>query len=58
MRLRKGTFMAKRKRKHRLLAMLPRMGPATNVRPAGAHKSRREVARAIVKAELRKFEEE
>jgi hypothetical protein len=38
--------------------MLPRMGPATNVRPAGAHKSRREVARAIVKAELRKFEEE
>jgi hypothetical protein len=38
--------------------MLPRMGPATNVRPAGPHKNLREVARGVVKAELRKFEEE
>lgn len=48
--------MAKRKRK--LIALMPAKGPPTNLRPAGAHRNRRELTRNIVKAELRKFEEE
>jgi hypothetical protein len=52
--------MAKRgrKRKHKLVALVPPRGPATNVRPAGAHRDKREPTRDIVKIELRKFEED
>jgi hypothetical protein len=50
--------VAKRKRKHKLLALLAARGPATNLRPAGAHRDKREPARDVVKIELRKFEEE
>jgi hypothetical protein len=46
--------MSKRKKKHRLIALVPRMGPPTNLRPAGAHRDERRVA----KLELRKFEAE
>jgi hypothetical protein len=50
--------MTKQKKKRRLVALVPRMGPATNVRPAGAHRDLREPERSIVKLELRKFEAE
>jgi hypothetical protein len=50
--------MPKRKRKHKLVALLPPKGPPINVRPAGAHKDRRTEDRTIVKVELRKFEAE
>ena len=50
--------MTKRKKKRRLVALVPRMGPATNVRPAGAHRDEREMERSIVKLALRKFEAE
>jgi hypothetical protein len=50
--------VAKRKPKLKLVALLPPKGPPTNVRPAGAHRSAREVDRSIVKIELRKFEAE
>jgi hypothetical protein len=50
--------MPKRKRQRKLLALLPPRGPATNVRPAGAHRDKRALARNIVKIELRKFDEE
>jgi hypothetical protein len=41
--------MAKRKR----LALVPRLGPKTNVRPGGAHKSRRTLSRREVKIALK-----
>jgi hypothetical protein len=50
--------VAKRKPKHKLMALLPPKGPPANVRPAGAHRSAREIDRSIVKVELRKFEAE
>lgn len=51
-------FMPTEKKKRRLIALVPPKGPATNIRPAGAHRDRREVERSIVKLELRKFEAE
>ncbi len=48
--------MTKRKKRRRLVALVPRLGPAVNVRPAGAHRDRRALERSIVKLELRKFE--
>ena len=41
--------MAKRKRR-RKAPLKPRMGPAANIRPAGAHKSKKEYDRAENKA--------
>jgi hypothetical protein len=50
--------MSKRKKKMKLVALLPPKGPPTNVRPGGAHRDRREPGRDVVKIELRKFEAE
>jgi hypothetical protein len=50
--------MPSKKKRRRLVALVPPKGPATNVRPAGAHRDRRMVERSIVKLELRKFEAE
>lgn len=49
--------MAKRKRR-RATAVVPRLGPATNLRPAGAHKSKKLYNRKNVKAVLRKEAED
>jgi hypothetical protein len=43
--------MARKKRKVRIV---PRLGPATNLRPAGAHESRKLYNRKRIKAALRK----
>ncbi len=48
--------MSKPKKKRRLVALVPRLGPPENLRPGGAHRNRRREDRAIVKLELRKFE--
>ena len=45
----------KKKRAKRVL--VPRMGPATNVRPAGAHKSKKLYDRQKMKAIFRKDED-
>jgi hypothetical protein len=50
--------MSKAKKKRRVVALVPRMGPPQNLRPAGAHRDRRDDDRRIVKLELRKFEAE
>jgi hypothetical protein len=43
--------MARKKRK---VSIVPRLGPATNLRPAGAHESRKLYNRKKIKAALRK----
>lgn len=45
----------KRRRKRRLV---PRLGPAVNLRPAGAHESRKLYDRKRIKAALRREEDE
>ena len=45
--------MAKKKRR-RLLKLTPRLGPATNLRPAGAHESLKLYDRKREKAALRR----
>ena len=44
--------MARKKR--RKVRIVPRLGPATNLRPAGAHESRKLYNRKRIKAALRK----
>ncbi len=45
----------KKKRKHEIVAIdIGRLGPAENLRPAGAHKDRRRIARSKIKVALKK----
>ena len=48
--------MANKKRRKRLL--VPRLGPAVNLRPAGAHESKKLYDRKRIKAALRRTEDE
>jgi hypothetical protein len=41
---------AKRRKRRRKAALKPRMGPATNLRPAGAHKTKKRYSRKRNKA--------
>lgn len=41
---------AKRRKRRRKVALKPRLGPATNLRPAGAHKTKRRYSRKRNKA--------
>ncbi len=43
-----------RKKRRRLVQIVPRLGPATNLRPAGAHESRKLYDRKREKAALRR----
>ena len=43
-----------KKKKRRQLKIVPRLGPATNLRPAGAHESRKLYNRRRQKAALRR----
>lgn len=45
------------KRKRKKLKLMPRLGPAQNVRPAGAHESKKQYRRHRMKAALR-YEDE
>lgn len=49
--------MAKRKRR-RTVAIVPRLGPATNLRPAGAHENKKLYNRKKIKAVLRQQAED
>jgi len=49
--------MAK-KRRRKPLAIVPRLGPATNLRPAGAHESKKLYDRKKIKAALRRSDDE
>lgn len=41
---------AKRRKRRRKIALKPRLGPATNLRPAGAHKAKKRYSRKRNKA--------
>ena len=43
-------------KKRRPINLVPRLGPPTNIRPAGAHEDKRREKRATVKAALRRAE--
>lgn len=43
-----------KKRRRRLLKIVPRLGPATKLRPAGAHESRKSYNRKREKAAIRR----
>jgi hypothetical protein len=43
-----------RKRRRRKAALVPRIGPATNLRPAGAHESAKRYNRKKLKLALKK----
>ena len=45
------------KKKRKKVALVPRMGPAQNLRPAGAHKSKKLYDRNKMKAVFRKEED-
>jgi hypothetical protein len=47
-----------KKRKRRKRKLVPRLGPAINLRPAGAHKSRKLYDRKKIKAVLRELDED
>ena len=49
--------MKKRKRRRIAETIVPRLGPPTNLRPAGAHESARHYNRKKHKAALRREEE-
>lgn len=49
--------MAKQKRR-RTVAIVPRLGPATNLRPAGAHENKKLYNRKKIKAVLRQEAED
>lgn len=46
------------KRKRRKAALMPRLGPAQNLRPAGAHESRKRYNRKRAKAALKRYDED
>lgn len=50
--------MAKKKRRRKTPTLVPRLGPATNLRPAGAHESIKRYNRKKLKAALRREEDE
>lgn len=51
--------MAKRNKRCRTeLALVPRLGPATNLRPAGAHENKKLYDRKKIKAVLRRQTED
>ena len=46
------------KRKRRKAALVPRLGPAQNLRPAGAHESKKRYNRKRQKAALKRYVED
>jgi len=50
--------MTKKSRRHREPALVPRLGPATNLRPAGAHDDKKHYDRKKIKAVLRREAED
>ena len=50
--------MPKKKRRLKALAIVPRLGPPVNLRPAGAHESIKRYNRKKLKAALRREEDE
>ena len=50
--------MAKKKRRRKVSVLVPRLGPPTNLRPAGAHESLKRYNRKKLKAALRQEEDE
>jgi hypothetical protein len=50
--------MAKKRRRHREPNLVPRLGPATNLRPAGAHDDKKLYDRKKIKAVLRRQAED
>ncbi|MFI5234026.1 MAG: hypothetical protein ACHQSE_16145 [Gemmatimonadales bacterium] len=50
--------MAKKRKRHREPNLVPRLGPATNLRPAGAHEDKKHYDRKKIKAVLRREPED
>lgn len=50
--------MANKRKRRRTVTLVPRMGPATNLRPAGAHDDRKHYDRKKIKAVLRREAED
>jgi hypothetical protein len=50
--------MAKHRKRRRSITLVPRLGPATNLRPAGAHEDRKHYDRKKIKAVLRREAED
>jgi hypothetical protein len=50
-------FIVKKKRRRKAMRIVPRLGPPTNVRPAGAHESAKRYNRKRQKAQLRRERE-
>jgi hypothetical protein len=47
-------FIVRKKRRRKTPRIVPRMGPATNIRPAGAHESVKRYNRKRLKTQLRR----
>jgi len=50
--------MANKRKHHREPNLVPRLGPATNLRPAGAHEDKKHYDRKKIKAVLRREAED
>ena len=50
--------MANKRKRHREPNLVPRLGPATNLRPAGAHEGKKLYDRKKIKAVLRREAED
>jgi hypothetical protein len=54
---RREAFIVKKKRRRKRARIVPRLGPATNLRPAGVHESAKRYNRKRLKAQVRRERE-